>query len=135
VGYIVAWDAHWDALCRHSTRLARERPRPAGPPSSAALRQAFEEARAAATAAGFPPAWKAVRPPEPEPPPPDPIEVARRKSLPRAVRRDIEDTRTAEEHVYERIRAEQRAAGEVEDGLAPYRDRSPPGMPPYWPDS
>ena len=137
--YRHAWDEHMAAVCRHSTRLARERPRMTDLPSQDELRQAFEEARAAATAAGFPPPWKVVPPPEPAPPEPDPLEAMKRKTLPRSVRRDIEDsqTRHGETATFEHIIAEQRAtsAPEADDKLRWFRGNEPSGVPPFWPDS
>jgi hypothetical protein len=119
------WDAHGAARDAHFQRIEAERP----PPSlenvvecMAWFHQVREEARALASADGCP----------------DPVEVARRKSLPRSTLRDLQDSAvsTAEDHVFERIRAEQRAAApEPEDKLRWFRDQTPPGVPPYWPDS
>jgi len=101
-------------------------------------RATLEEARAAAIAEGFPDPDDLYRKPKAEPLPPDPIETLRRKSLPRAVQRDLEDsrTRTAEEYTYSSIRAEQRATTtEAEDKLAAFRNQGPLTYPPAYPDS
>jgi hypothetical protein len=70
----------------------------------------------------------------------DPIEVARRKSLPRATQRDLADsqTRHGETATYEHIITEQKrvaSASEPEDKLKWFRGNEPLGTPPAWPDS
>jgi hypothetical protein len=134
------WDAHGAARDAHLKRIEAERP----PPSPenvieciAWFHEVREEARALASADGCPDPSDALSKPAPPPESDDPLERMKRASLPRSTLRDLEDsqTRTAEEHDYERIRAEQRAAvAEVEDKLAPFRHQSSPGMPPAWPD-
>jgi hypothetical protein len=127
--YIAAWDAHHDALLRISERRARERPRSAELSSAAEFQEVVEMARAE----GYPPAWELFPNRAPSPLPPDPIEVARRKSLPRATMCDLEDTRVphAETAIFNHIVAEQ----DDENRLLPYRDKSSTTQPPHWPDS
>jgi len=137
--YVVAWDAHLDALLRISARRAKVTVPAWGQcPSSEALAAEFREVVELARAEGCAPPWEVVKPPEPEAPPPDSLEVMKRKSLPRATQRDLQDSavHTAEERVYASIRTEQRAAAsEPEDKLRWFRDQAAPGVPPAWPDS
>jgi hypothetical protein len=139
--YVTAWNSHLDAVWRYSARLAKQNVGAPGEcPSLEKLSGEFREVVELARAEGCAPPWEIVEPPEPEALPPDPLEAMRRKAVPRSVLRDIEQTqtRTAEEHVYERIRAEQKGATtepEQEDKLRWFRDQAPPGIPPSWPDS
>jgi hypothetical protein len=137
--YVAAWDAHLHAVVRYSDGHARECQGPTQLSLDGLLVE-FREATAAATAAGCPPAWEVVPPPELEQPPEDPLDRLKRATLPRATQRDLADsqTRHGETATYDHIIAEQKratTAPDQEDKLRWFRDQSPPGVPPSWPDS
>jgi hypothetical protein len=131
--YVEADRAHTAAIQRISARRSKERPRTETAPTLDALWCEFLEVTQLARDAGAPPPDELIKRPPPTKPEADSLEkTARRKSLPRSVRDDIEWT---EAHHREET-AFRRAAEEDEaDRLRPWRDKSPSSMPPSYPDS
>jgi hypothetical protein len=125
---------------RISARLARQRPRSDAPPTLASLWSEFQEVTQLAREAGALPAEEVVKPPAPPKPEPDPLERMRKATLPKAVLRDLEDTktRTAEEQVYSSIRAQADAhfyRPVPEQRLNDFRGSEPQLHPPHYSDS
>jgi hypothetical protein len=151
VAYVKAWEVHRAAMQKHLARLKAELP-PFELPSrgvpfdlEALFRREVldlgQQAEDLARADGILPPEEVVplKAPEPaaEAPLRDPLEsgrhaAMRRASLPRATLADIEDSRVthADLAIYDHIVAET-----DESRLLPYRDKSPLGVPPSWPDS
>jgi hypothetical protein len=139
-GYRTASASHRSAVKQHTERLLKVRPMPDGA-GLAELQRLYVEAVEAARAEGHGPADELIRKPPPAKLEPDPIELVRRKALPRTVLRDLEDTqtRTAETAIYESIRSQQDAhfyRPVPEQRLSDFRGSTDaPLHPPAYPDS
>jgi hypothetical protein len=140
-GFRAAWDKHEAAAAAHFKKLEAEQPPPSVWPGIAATMawhaERYAESKAMATADGCPDPCDA--PQKPEALGPDPIELVRRKTLPRATLRDVQDTqvRHAETAIYQSIRdaqdahfykpvPEQRLA---DFRVSPYAPLTPPSYP------